>query len=82
MSIQLFEYCALFGQNALPKFFEPSFLQNIVEKQCKNLPSTNLVEFKAKDDGPEKKDKVTQIKWDDPEDLGQIRVNEGEIFEI
>lgn len=50
MSIDLFEYFAVQCSNALPDFFEPSFLQNIIEKGGKNMPSQGLISLSDKPD--------------------------------
>jgi len=42
MSFDLFEYFAFFGEHALPGFFEPSFLQNLLEKEYRNLPAKGV----------------------------------------
>jgi len=43
MSFDLFEYFAFFGEHALPGFFEPSFLQNLLEKEYRNMPAQGVV---------------------------------------
>jgi len=43
MSFDLFEYFAFFGENALPKFFEPSFLQHLLEKEYQNMPAKGVL---------------------------------------
>lgn len=50
MSIDLFEYFSVQCANALPDFFEPSFLQNIIEKGGKNMPSQGLISLSEKPD--------------------------------
>jgi hypothetical protein len=42
MTLDLFEYFVFFGEKQLPSFFEPSFLQPILEKENKYLPSRHL----------------------------------------
>ena len=42
MSFDLFEYFAFFGEHALPGFFEPSFLQNLLEKEYRNMPAKGV----------------------------------------
>ena len=36
MSFNLFDYFTFFDENQLPSFFEPSFLQTLIERECKN----------------------------------------------
>ena len=42
MTFDLFEYFAFFGEKQLPNFFEPSFLQPVLEKENGCLPSRHL----------------------------------------
>lgn len=42
MTFDLFEYFAFFGEKQLPSFFEPSFLQPLLEKESRYLPSKHL----------------------------------------
>ena len=50
MSIDLFEYFSVQSENDLPDFFEPSFLQNIIEKGGKNMTSQGLISLSEKPD--------------------------------
>ena len=39
MGSNLFDYFDFYGQNDIPNFFEPSFLQASLEKEYRNQPS-------------------------------------------
>jgi hypothetical protein len=42
MTFDLFEYFTFFGEKKLPTFFEPSFLQPLLERESKYRPSRHL----------------------------------------
>ena len=76
MSFDLFEYFAFFGENALPKFFEPSFLQHLLENEYQNMPAKGVL---RQDDSPGA-NKELDFRSDDP--LHGMKMEDGTCLEI
>ena len=73
MSFNLFEYFTFFDENELPSFFEPSFLQTLIERECKNQPS---YKFMLQNNFQK------QINYENAEQLANISISDNLCIEI